>query len=119
MTGRLSNIQQKISLFSPRSNSPWLGDLLFPLSLRHLKSTAQFPTNSTCSLREPAVRTSQALLKLRQVSRDKLPFQIIYNFKMFLFLDQQTIYNFARQQRYDNCSIAKYSDDNLQFPSNI
>ena len=74
MTGRLSNMQQKISLFSPRSNSLCLGDLLCPLSPRLLKSTAQFPANSTCSLREPAVKTSQALLKSRQVSRYKLHF---------------------------------------------
>ena len=32
MTGRLSNMPQKISLFSPRYNSSWLGDLLCPLS---------------------------------------------------------------------------------------
>ena len=74
MTGRPSNMQQKISLFSPPSNSPWLGDLLCPLSQRLLKSTAQFSTNSTYSLREPVVRTSQALQKSRQVSRHKLPF---------------------------------------------
>ena len=41
---------RKSRFFLPRSNSPWLGDLLCPLSQRLLRSTAQFPTNSTCSL---------------------------------------------------------------------
>ena len=54
MTGRLSNMQQKISRFL----SP---DLILPGLVIYF--AAQFPINSTGSLREPAVRKSQALLK--------------------------------------------------------
>ena len=75
------HLRENLAFPLPRSNFPWHGDLHCPPSSpRPLKSTAQSPQNP------PTLRESlQALLKPRQVSRDKLPFKLYIISKCFYF----------------------------------